>query len=1428
MIVQEAVVFDYGHDCMPVKMRLRLPDRKSDTTIYLLSNSYEYDIELIKNIPQPKLDYKNLIIPFKITTKIGTYPLRYITNMNEYNRKIQFVNNQKLIPKPIVLRPPFPNKIKDNVYVCMSDLIKMTQPLIQKLPLNYLKEHIIDIFLQVTKPFAFSSKQVMIIDTTKYAIFDRQTPMMFKHDIINGLIAAYMYSAGKPIKRIPLTIIFRGPEADFRFDISKYDDRDIQRVRRMLSIIGQNMGGEEVTDLDEETEITDEELETTDIESDGREEIENLDSDDIESEGDEETPTTNASVSSEINASVNSIRAKMISNGDMMPSDDADLLSAKANEKKLRQAKELNIHAELLKRISVNTGTVGNYKTIADDMTEGGNSPVEDKYIDLAAQKASTVTIARNDKNAMNTASVAREQKMRERIGKLKLGDVTFDTLTSVTDVPKPAPVVPLKISTINPGAMKGVSFSNISKAYEENLMDRDIVETFMNLSKLPDGFEVTDVQVTDVSTVLSLVHDWKVSLRSKNTGRLNTIHIRVPKVINGKFYNNGIWYNIGKQDFPIPVLKLGPKRVMITSNYQKITVQRYDTRSLVDIGILVKVLSNLLDEAGNNKYVMAGSSVTTNSRFLSTVEYDEFAKVWYMFKNKEKNLQIYFNRETCLREYGFVNVEDNTFCCGMENQVPIIIDTETGLDQNGRSISDIIINSLPPDLQKQYQKVKPGKRAMFSEMNAGEKTPVGLTCCAWEGISNVLKKANVDHKVIGPRELPPTGMFTIDFKDCKLAIKNTIPNQLLWNGFRMVDTKQFRMAEFETPIMNPSSIYVDIYNRHFFKQYSQLTTFIAYYNFFVDAMTYDVCSHYNLPTDIVGLLIYSSNMLADNNYILENTASLYRVRSSEVIPAIIHSEIAFAISKYNNATGSKSRDHMLKFNPNSVMITLETLGTTETANSLNPAIELHQREVISQKGWHGVNVERAYTKEKRTYHSSMIGKLAMSSPNSANVGINKQLSIDPKIESVRGYTSTEGPDADYNDFQLCSYSELLTPNTISHDDAIRNAIATSQTGHIVQTEAAEPVLISNGADEIVSAAVSDEFAVIAEEDGKVIDSANGYMIIQYKSGKKRAIEVDNRYHANPASGFYVNNKLVMNFKLNESFKKNDVLAYHEKFFSKGVDGVVRMNLGPIAKVAFAGTYFTYEDAGLMTESFSKKLATSITMVETIKLDATANVESIVKVGDDVEVGDPLVVLGLGDTGDKNVDNFLKAFRSNSGSSIIDAAKRMFKAKHAGKIVDVRIYSIKSSDKLSPSLAKIVEKEYEDNRKRKKILDKYDKTDTVYKLDTLYDRPTGPIKGQSIKGITTDILIEVYIEHMDFQSVGDKLVAYAASKQVIADMVPVGLEPYSEYHPNEEVSVFVSPRSILGRMIPSILSTAAGNKVLIELKRQIKDIWEKG
>jgi DNA-directed RNA polymerase beta subunit len=243
----------------------------------------------------------------------------------------------------------------------------------------------------------------------------------------------------------------------------------------------------------------------------------------------------------------------------------------------------------------------------------------------------------------------------------------------------------------------------------------------------------------------------------------------------------------------------------------------------------------------------------------------------------------------------------------------------------------------------------------------------------------------------------------------------------------------------------------------------------------------------------------------------------------------------------------------------------------------------------------------------------------------------------------------------------------------------------------------------------------------------------------------------------------------------------------------------------------------------MITEKMSKRLGTHVTMRQASKLNATDDVESIVKVGDEVEIGDPLIVFGLGDTGDKAVDAFLKAFQSDSNS--LDTAKRIIKSKHAGTVKEIRMYTTKGMDKLSPSLFELLDAHFKENIQKRKILDKHDKSNSVYKLDTLYSLPTEPINGQSIKGQHCDVMIEIYIEHGDDVSIGDKCVVYAASKQVISEVIPEGQEPFTEDDPETEISMFVSAGSIMKRMIPSMIVTASANKILVELKRHIGKIW---
>ena len=68
---------------------------------------------------------------------------------------------------------------------------------------------------------------------------------------------------------------------------------------------------------------------------------------------------------------------------------------------------------------------------------------------------------------------------------------------------------------------------------------------------------------------------------------------------------------------------------------------------------------------------------------------------------------------------------------------------------------------------------------------------------------------------------------------------------------------------------------------------------------------------------------------------------------------------------------------------------------------------------------------------------------------------------------------------------------------------------------------------------------------------------------------------------------------------------------------------------------------------------------------------------------------------------------------------------------------------------------------------------------------------------------------------------------YSALKSIVGEVIPEGEEPFSEFRPDEEISTFLGPSAILARMTPSALLVMFGNKVIVELKRKLQEIYER-
>lgn len=79
--------------------------------------------------------------------------------------------------------------------------------------------------------------------------------------------------------------------------------------------------------------------------------------------------------------------------------------------------------------------------------------------------------------------------------------------------------------------------------------------------------------------------------------------------------------------------------------------------------------------------------------------------------------------------------------------------------------------------------------------------------------------------------------------------------------------------------------------------------------------------------------------------------------------------------------------------------------------------------------------------------------------------------------------------------------------------------MATKQSKHIIPVKNASPVLMSNGAEQVMHYHLSDDFSVVAQQDGEVleVDDKNHLIIVKYKDGTNKAIDVSTKIVKNGA-----------------------------------------------------------------------------------------------------------------------------------------------------------------------------------------------------------------------------------------------------------------------------------------------------------------------
>lgn len=1011
----------------------------------------------------------------------------------------------------------------------------------------------------------------------------------------------------------------------------------------------------------------------------------------------------------------------------------------------------------------------------------------------------------------------------RDALLKEKLGTITYrdKTISEIEAEVKSISVdtYDIKANVINDN-LKTLKSQNFERDYNEKMLAYDLMSILTFFAEKEPAMILTKLEEEDASDNLNRVYRYKVQFEDTNRKR-HSFSFLLPKFYQDRY----IFLNENKKDIThqlisFPIVKTGADIGQITTGYNKVFVERAGVSLSPKINKLIK----LFKIGGLKGIIIAeGDATAVNIAYLTPVEYDEIAAVFP--KLTIGSLQLNFT---------VTSAEFLTKVQATEEKVPIGLDNKKKLsyfisgtsgdvsDSSGKSygqLSDFLVEKIGehnPKLLDDFANIPPGSKFMYSTtMILSKYIPTILLCSsmARNGLQEVMDRAKIKYELTDKRpDVDTNTQGVYRFSDCYLVFdRYPFENSLLMNGLSEINTREFSFHQ-----MNDKATYVDIYDMLYNKK--NLIEAIENYNqLMVDPKTKDVATQLNQPTNFIDMLIYITGLLADNKFLPNNDYRNYRIRSNEIIMTFLYMELSKAYGAYRI-----NNDLKFSIPEDAVIKNLLQSQIVDEHSVLNMYLEAENDRQVKLKGPFGLNVDEAYTIDKRAYNKTMMGVAAMATPPTGEVGVRRNLSLNYRVQNLYGFIDHAEEVNDLNGTEILSPAEMCNVYNIESADPLRSSMTVMQSKHLTPTDKMSAAILTYDMNRVMPH-ISNDFAFRSKQKGKVVEINNEIMVVQYEDGSFDDVDLAVRNTKNSGAGFYLGSQMNPCIKIGEKFDANQILAFDPKHNSQNdMFGDVVMNAGLLAWVTCTASGAVHEDSERIRYEFAKAMTARIALKKDLVISKYSNIKYIVEKGQTVSVNDPLLVFN--DTKDEFTSTLLDNLEEgdidlNNINNIPVISKKK------GIIQDVKIYYTIPLEEMTPSLQATIKKYNKSIEKREKMLDTYH----GHKNSNTIASPSKQIAADSrgkVKGIKVDdgILIEIYIEYEDVMSVGDKLANYTALKGITSYVIQEGYGPFFYF---EDKKVFIDcDMSLIGsykRMTGDFFKVGACNKLAILRKQQLAD-----
>lgn len=941
---------------------------------------------------------------------------------------------------------------------------------------------------------------------------------------------------------------------------------------------------------------------------------------------------------------------------------------------------------------------------------------------------------------------------------------------------------------TVHDKSMLADTLGEFDEKYIEKVLPKHMA--MMGSSIQRAGYCLTEFTSEAKGDVMGEFYDIKISMLPVE-GSASTVHMKVPFVSkDGVMRANDINYRLKKLRVDIPIRKVAPDRIALTTYYGKSFVYRGRKKSN-DYGhwLRTKIMSKGLDAAdkditgflptpGFDPYFPAPKAFTDISLGFRELTVKGFTCLFDHVQAKKLFGEAFYDEQ---RKLGLIVL-------GKRGDEWLLMDKFGALSIRNKDGQEVQIGST-----EEFMGISAINAPVdFAEVGIlGKDVPVGILLAYFMGFNNLLKSLGVTPRRVeaGKRLNLGDREYAIQFLDETLVFdRNDKLASMVIGGFNEYykTCRKYSVYNFDK-----EAVYHNVFeNNGLSTRYLRELSLLD--KMFVDPITQGLLEEMGEPTSYQGLLIRSCELMLHDQHKNQLDLSEQRLRGYERIAGAVYTELIKSIRQHQGTTGKATKK--LVMNPYAVWKRIFEDPSKEQINEINPIQELRHKEAITFSGEGGRSKE-SMNKESRAYTDADMGVISENTSDSSDVGINTYTSAAPNITTTSGMTNRLDVARDGVSAML-STSALLSPIS-DKDDPKRINFIGIQKAHLVPCENYHAPLVSTGYESVIGHRNSAMFCHTAKSPGVVSELSAFHIAVEYADKSVDKVAIGRTF--GKSAGLTIPHDITTDLKLGQKVSVGDAIAYHTGFFENDWLNpgrvVFKSHLSVRTVLWEADT--TFEDASVISTEISKKIETKSTKVKDITVNFDDDISGLVSVGQNVDYDSVLCFILDKVSADSGV------FTEKTLQTLKMVDTQTPKAGVSGVIDKIEVYYHGIKDDLSTSLKTIVDK-----------ADKLQKEKAVRLGKPVY---TGQVDGSlRIQGeplALNKACIRIYITSVVETGGGDKGVFCNQLKSVFSD---VSEDPYHT-EDGRVVDAIFGGKSVHNRIVNSPLEIAVAATVLVAL-----------